>query len=61
MVVPKSLWRDKAAYCSMMFDVLSEREREFINDMLGWRGNPTPKQASWLDAIYAKLKLRTAA
>ena len=54
-------WRDRVAYCSMMSSALSDRERTFINDMLAWRGEPTPKQSSWLDAIHARLKLRTAA
>lgn len=52
-------WSAKARFCSQHSDSLSEREAAFVTDMVSklerW-GDPTEKQAQWLDAIHQKLR-----
>ena len=56
---PKS-WGQMAAWCaSKGFGRLTLKELTFVNDMsrrLVFGGAPTERQATWLRAIYAKLK-----
>lgn len=44
----------KARRCLDDLDDLTAREREFLRDMMQWRRRVSPKQSSWLDAIYAR-------
>jgi hypothetical protein len=50
-------WPELAAWCSERGARLSEREREFIDDMCGWllAREPTSKQAKWLLSIFYRL------
>jgi|SRR5262249_11497623 len=50
--------RDMAQRCWAMFldgDHLSEKERKFVQDMIGWR-SPSEKQTAWLATIYARMQ-----
>lgn len=57
---PKSQFAEMAEFCAQYADTaLREKEREFVLDMvikLKYQNEPTPKQAAWLESIYAKLK-----
>lgn len=57
-------WLAKAEFCVMFAGSLSEREAEFVRDMVEkikrW-GKPTEKQAGWLDSIHRKLRARHGA
>ena len=50
---------DVAAWCARYASRLSDRERVFVNDMVGrlvWNGTATEKQSAWLRAIYVRLR-----
>jgi len=52
-------WNEIARECEAASGRLSEREREFVSDMVRGTvrdGKPTKKQANWLRAIYARVK-----
>lgn len=60
----KSDWLRKAEFCAGMDDFLRPNERDFVHDMtakLKWLDDPSPKQAAWLESIYARLQRRNAA
>ena len=44
-----------AKACAQCPHLLSEREISFVTTMTRWRGNPSPKQAEWLEAIYDRI------
>ncbi len=46
--------------CLQHQEYLRPRELEFCESLLHWRGDLTEKQASWLEAIYARIRRRTA-
>ena len=48
-------WRVMAKACAQCPHLLSEREISFVTTMTRWRGNPSPKQAEWLEAIYDRI------
>jgi hypothetical protein len=52
-------WHEMATFCAEhhLAGALSERERQFINDMVRWcsRREPSEKQGKWLHSIYYKL------
>ena len=52
-------WRDKVVYASVHANLLNDWERGFVDNMLGWDGQPTDKQASRIDVIYNKVKAKT--
>ncbi len=52
-------WRDKVVYASVHAELLSDWERGFIDNMLGWDGLPTDKQMDWINVIYSKVRART--
>ena len=57
-------WIEKADFCADHLDMLSEREAEFVQDMtrkLRRYGDPTEKQAAWLDAIYHRIRRQSHA
>ena len=57
-------WIEKADFCADHLDMLSEREAEFVQDMtrkLRRYGDPTERQASWLDAIYHRIRRQSHA
>ena len=54
-------WRDKVVYASVHANLLNDWERGFVDNMLGWDGQPTDKQASRIDVIYNKVKAKTEA
>jgi hypothetical protein len=55
-------WQRMAHFCCGSPHLLSEREREFVDNACGWRGDPTEKQAKWLRDIHARLvRARSAA
>lgn len=57
-VLPET-WRGVAMYCHDRNRCLNPREAEFAADMcsrLVCGGQPTERQASWLRAIYAKVR-----
>src|SRR5262249_7808023 len=41
-------WRQLREYCLARPTRLSDRERNFLNDIGRWHGELTPKQAHWL-------------
>jgi hypothetical protein len=52
-------YRQLARECEAASERLSEREREFVSDMVRWTvrdGGSTEKQGNWLRAIYARVK-----
>lgn len=56
---PKSDWVEMADFCARFERSLSEREAEFVRDMtvkLRRYGEPTPKQAGWLEGIHERLR-----
>jgi len=52
---PDMVWRRMALYADARQEQLTDREAEFIESMLRWRGEPTEKQKNWLMDIYARL------
>jgi hypothetical protein len=52
-------WREQRDYCLERRGLLRGRELEFLTSLIHWRGMLTDKQASWLTAIYQRLR-RTA-
>jgi hypothetical protein len=48
-------WRVMAS-CARHSHLLSEREISFVTTMTRWRGNPSRKQAEWLEAIYDRIR-----
>jgi hypothetical protein len=53
-------WRMMRDYCARHGDHLRLREWDFINDLEHWRGDLTPKQLTWLNSIYARVRCATA-
>ena len=49
-------WRDMLDFCAAHFYSLRERERDFIDNLAGWRAPLSEKQQAWLIAIYARLR-----
>lgn len=49
-------WRDMRAFCAGRTQYLSDRERNFIDSLSHWRGQPTVKQMNWLIAIAQRLR-----
>jgi hypothetical protein len=52
-------WREQRAFCLEHVCRLRDREREFIDSLGRWRGPLTEKQASWLSAIYQRIRRTT--
>lgn len=48
-------WHRMASFCRARPWLLSPREREFVQSILTWRGQPTEKQMEWLVDLYARL------
>jgi hypothetical protein len=51
-------WNQIARECASRPDLLRDHERAFVSDMVRWtaaRGEPTPKQATWLRSIYVRV------
>jgi hypothetical protein len=53
-------WYNKASFCFRHQQRLSDWEKGFIDTLLGWRGEPTEKQKSRLNAIYDRLRAQGA-
>jgi hypothetical protein len=53
-------WREIRRWCADHGESLSEREREFIDSLAYWRGQPTPKQMNWLAVIEKNIRRRQA-
>jgi hypothetical protein len=54
-------WHEMATYCcDHDGGRLNEKERKFIDDMVGWTvyREPSEKQRKWLHALYCKLRRR---
>jgi hypothetical protein len=51
-------WHAIASECEAHSGRLTEREQEFISDMVAWtlRKAPTEKQQGWLLSIYGKVR-----
>jgi hypothetical protein len=49
-------WHDTLAYCAKHTDRLSDKENDFLRTLAHWRGEPSEKQLSWLEAIAARLR-----
>jgi hypothetical protein len=49
-------WRPLYEYCRSHQEWLSFREGDFMHTLSRWRGNITPKQQAWLEAIHARLR-----
>jgi hypothetical protein len=54
----ESRWRDIRAWCAKHAELLTKREREFINSMARWNGRPTYKQTKWLLIIERQIRAR---
>ena len=52
-------WLDRVVYASVHANLLSDWERGFIDNMMGWSGSPTDKQMDRINIIYNKVKART--
>lgn len=52
---PGSEWRDPARRCLGHFGDLRPVARRILRDIMRWRGEPTPKQMTWLLAIAEAL------
>jgi hypothetical protein len=52
-------WHEIRDWCAVRADRLSARERQFIDSMTHWRGQPTEKQMTWLVAIEQRLRARS--
>jgi hypothetical protein len=48
-------WRAMRDHCWRHEKRLREREREFIHSLNKWRGTPTPRQLTWLRAIFERI------
>lgn len=48
-------WRQMQLYCVERARLLSLKEGNFVRNIGGWRGKPTPKQLQWLADIYDRL------
>jgi hypothetical protein len=51
-------WHSVACECDARSHILSEREQQFISDMVSWtaRRAPTEKQQAWLLAIFNRVR-----
>ena len=49
-------WRLMARHCRDHAHLLSAKERNFIDNLVCWRGEPTEKQLTWLLGIYDRLR-----
>lgn len=49
-------WKETRGFCARHRDLLSERDRAFIESLATWRGRPTEKQLQWLLDIEAKAR-----
>jgi len=54
--IDASDWRAMRDFCLKHDACLREREREFIDSLAYWRGQPTEKQLSWLLAIEHRIR-----
>jgi hypothetical protein len=52
-------WRQQRDFCLEHRRLLRGRELDFLTDLIHWRGLLTDKQASWLAAIYQRLRRTT--
>jgi hypothetical protein len=52
-------WHEQRDFCLQHRHWLRGRELEFVTDLAHWRGQLTEKQASWLSAIYQRLRRAT--
>jgi hypothetical protein len=48
-------WRRMAIECHALRAQLKPTESDFITSLIGWRGEPSPKQLAWLAAIHDRL------
>lgn len=57
---PAANWREIADWCADRPEWLSDKEADFIKNMLctlSWPGTePTPKQAKWLQDIWVRIR-----
>jgi hypothetical protein len=51
-------WHDMACECQAHSERLSQREQNFIGDMVGWTAfrEPTQKQQAWLLSIHTRVR-----
>jgi hypothetical protein len=56
---PVDDWECMVEFCNDHAALLRPREREFIESMLWWRGEPTERQLCWLTDLYRDLQRRT--
>src|SRR5262249_43821363 len=49
-------WRLMRDHCWRHEQRLRERERDFIQTLNRWRGEPTSRQKNWLRSIYDRIK-----
>jgi hypothetical protein len=45
-------WPEQLSFCLEHQDLLTNRELDFVRSPRRWRGQPTEKQAKWLENIY---------
>jgi hypothetical protein len=52
-------WREQRDFCLQHEYLLRGRELQFVTSLNSWHGSLTDKQASWLSAIYRRLRRAT--
>jgi hypothetical protein len=53
--LPPPDWRWMARACAEHWQELSDRERDFLATLAGWRCTPSPKQLGWLQNIHNRV------
>ena len=48
-------WHDTLAFCAANMDRCAPRERAFLRSIAKWRGELSPRQRDWLEAIADRL------
>jgi hypothetical protein len=48
-------WQDEVAFIDTRSDKLNDRERDFVDGMRDWLGQPSEKQLAWLDLLFKKV------
>jgi hypothetical protein len=49
-------WEIMVAACVDEPERFTEREQDFLLSMQNWRGEPTPKQLSWLTVLFKRVR-----
>jgi hypothetical protein len=53
-------WRAMVDVCIANADALAPKEKLFVQSMARWSGEPSPKQMTWLEGIFSRVRERAA-